>query len=65
MYNRLGKGWPFPATGCPVPDLGNIYLIKSDLCMGNRFCIHPPPYDVSAHGLSLKKTDLTGQYHGC
>ena len=23
-------GLPFPGTGCPVPDVGNIYLVWSD-----------------------------------
>ena len=23
-------GLPFPGTGCPVPDVGNIYLVLDD-----------------------------------
>ena len=31
----MGKGMaygdlPFPCTGCPLPDVGNIYLIRTD-----------------------------------
>ena len=27
---RADGGLPFPATGCPVLDVGNIYLVTND-----------------------------------
>ena len=36
-------GLPFPGTGCPVPDVGNIYLISKVKCMGYCFYNCSPP----------------------
>ena len=60
LFWLVGKGMaycglPFPASGCPVPDLTNIYLIGNVLCMGFCFYNCPPIFVVSAHGLSFKK----------
>ena len=36
-------GLPFPDIGCPVPGVGNIYLVGDDECVGYCFYIYPPP----------------------
>ena len=36
-------GLPFLGTGCPVPDVGNIYLIWNDWYMGYCSCTYLPP----------------------
>ena len=48
-------GLPFPGTGCPAPDFGNICLVWNYWYMGYCFCISPPPCDVSVHVLSFWK----------
>ena len=36
-------GLPFLGTGCPVPDIANIYLICNFYCLGYCFYNCPPP----------------------
>ena len=53
----------FLGTGCLVPDIGNIYLVWKDHCMGYCVCIYPPAYDVSAYKITIRKPDWTS-YNG-
>ena len=64
MSSWWGKVWlmvacPFPGTGCPVPEVGNMYLIWNDYCMGNCFYNCLPTGLVSVHGkiFFFEKTD--------
>ena len=40
-------GLSFLGICCPVPDVGNIYLVWNEQCMRYRYCIHPTAQDVS------------------
>ena len=49
---------PFLDIGCPVPDIGNVYLVWNDLCVGHCFCSYSLSWNVYVHGLSLRKNGL-------
>ena len=44
-----------PGIGCPVPDIGNVYLVLNNLCIGYCCCIYPPSKDVSIPGFFFEK----------
>ena len=63
MGERMASGGlPFPYIGCPVPDVGYIYLIWNYECVRHCFCTYPPRLVVSVHALSLRKTDWASYF---
>ena len=50
--------WP-ALSGCPVLDIGYIYLYEMIKCVEHCFCANPPTYHLSVHWLSFwKKNEL-------
>ena len=49
---------PFLDTGCPVPHIGNDYILWGEWCMHAWgewcFCMHPSPNDDSVHGVYFR-----------
>ena len=63
-----GMAWgdlPFPDTGCPVPDVGYVYLVWNGLCERHCFCSYSPALKINGKllaGLKLEKTSSRSRF---